>query len=59
VRQSQEGLSHDVPPLTYGDRVALYEHFRDDVDELEQLLGRSLAMWRPREEAAELPEPPE
>jgi hypothetical protein len=59
IRQSQEGLAHEVRPLTFDDRVELYEYFRDDLAELEKVLGRSLAMWAPVDGADELPEPPE
>jgi hypothetical protein len=47
VRESQEGLDHGVPPLDDEQRKAMYEYFRDDIAELEVMLGRSLASWGP------------
>ncbi len=33
--------------LTPEERAELYEYFRDDVDQLEELLDRDLSIWRP------------
>jgi hypothetical protein len=48
VYSNQQGESaqwrRDVPA---GDREALYRNFRDDVRELEQMLGRDLSTWDP------------
>jgi hypothetical protein len=37
----------DKPKLSDEDRVELFEYFRDDVRELEQMIGRDLSMWDP------------
>ena len=48
VFSNQEGeASHWRRDLLPEDRAELYEYFRDDVLELEQLLGRDLSMWKP------------
>lgn len=33
--------------LTSEERAELYEYFRHDIDQLEELLGRDLSIWRP------------
>ena len=33
--------------LTEADRVELYEYYRDDIAQLEEMLGCSLDRWRP------------
>jgi hypothetical protein len=34
-------------PLSDWERQTLYEYFAEDIDELEQMLGRDLSAWRP------------
>jgi hypothetical protein len=35
------------PGVSATERCELFEYYRDDVDRLEQMLGRDLSMWRP------------
>lgn len=48
VYSNQEGESaaskRDIPS---SDRAALYEYFREDLKELEQMIGRDLSIWEP------------
>jgi hypothetical protein len=47
VRFSFEAERFGVRPPTAEERAEVFGHFAAEVDELEQLLGRDLAAWRP------------
>ena len=42
--------------LTEGDRIELYEYYRDDIAELEEMLDCSLDHWRPELDPARGPD---
>lgn len=48
VNSNQQGESAQWKrDISHRDREALHEYFRDDLHELEQMIGRDLSMWRP------------
>lgn len=44
----QQGSGSDSGHLSLEDRLELYDFFRDEVHELEQMIGRDLSAWEPR-----------
>jgi hypothetical protein len=48
VYSNQQGESAQWKrDISQRDREAVYRHFRDDLQELEQMLGRELSIWKP------------
>jgi hypothetical protein len=43
---SNRGATEDAIGLSAEERCELFEHFRDDVDRFERMLGRDLSIWR-------------
>lgn len=52
-RRTDNGDAMLTRPLTFDERVELFEYFREDVQQLESMLGRDLAIWAPTESAAD------
>ena len=48
IFSNQQGEPSGRWDLSIEDRQELYEYFRDDVRQLEQLIDRDLSMWEPR-----------
>jgi hypothetical protein len=48
VFSNQEGRTEGPPPLTFEERLEMWEYFRNDMRRLEKLLDFDISDWRPR-----------